>query len=63
MISLDEAKKKLNENDYKYFEDLYYTQLGEEHLSPQWYTTREMMQQILKKNNLADEDPFDLGVD
>lgn len=62
MINLEQAKAELDNKDFEIFEELFYIQLAEEHLSPQWYTTREMMQQILRKYDLDDGDPFDLGM-
>lgn len=60
MITLEEAKKKLPEYAFDKFENLFYISQEEEHLSAQWYTTRQMMQEILIKYDLDDNDPFDL---
>lgn len=60
MISLDLAKDSLPDDEFEKFENLYCICSDEEYLSPQWYTTREMMDKILKKNNISDNDPFDM---
>lgn len=61
MLTLEEAQEILPAEDYEEFENLFWTAQEEEYLSPQWYTTREMMQKILIRNNCDDGDPFDLG--
>lgn len=60
MITLDEAEERLSRHDFDKFENLFYISQEEEHLSSQWYTTRQMMQEILIKYDLDDGDPFDL---
>lgn len=61
MLTLDQAQEILKPEDYEEFENLFWISQSEEYLSPQWYTTRQMMQEILIKNNCDDGDPFDFG--
>lgn len=61
MITLEKAKEKLPTKVYDEFENLYFISQEEDDLSPQWYTTRQMMQELLKEYNLDDKDPFDFG--
>ena len=62
MLTLEQAKKLLTPEDYEKFKNLFWISQSEEFLSSQWYTTREMMQEIIIKNNCDDGDPFDFGV-
>ena len=63
MITIKEAKQKLPEKEYKLFEYYYEFSLREEdHLSKEWFETRDIMQEILKRNGLEDEDPYDISV-
>lgn len=62
MITIKEAKQKLPEKEYKLFEYYYEFSLNEEHLSKEWFETRNIMQEILKRNGLEYEDPYDILV-
>lgn len=55
MITLEEAKKILTEEDFKKFERLFWIAQSEEYLSPPWYTTRLMMSDILKKYGIKED--------
>lgn len=61
MLTLKQAQKFLTPEDFVEFENLFWISQSEEYLSKQWYTTREMMREILIKNNCDDGDPFDFG--
>ncbi|MGL5349628.1 MAG: hypothetical protein ACRDA0_03560 [Cetobacterium sp.] len=60
MISLEDARDILSEQDFEEFENLEYASQDEEYQSAQWYTTRSMMNEILAKYNLETSDPFDV---
>lgn len=61
MISLETAEQIFTSTDFEEFENLHNISGDEEYLSPQWYSTREMMQEILNKYpNINDNDPFDM---
>lgn len=60
MISLELAKQHLSTDDFEKFENLYCICSDEEYLSAQWYTTREMMDKILQKYHISDNDPYDM---
>ena len=62
MLTLEQAKKLLTLEDYEKFKNLFWISQSEEFLSSQWYTTREMMQEIAIRNNCDDGDPFDFGI-
>lgn len=62
MLTIKEAKEKLSEKEYRLFEYYYEFSLKEEHLSKEWFETRNIMQEILKRNGLEDEDPYDILV-
>lgn len=61
MLTLEQAQEFLTPEDYVEFENLFWISQSEEYLSAQWYTTREMMREILIRNNCDDGDPFDFG--
>lgn len=61
MLTLEEAQLHLTPEDFKRFENLFWMSQSEEYLSAQWYTIRQMMQEILIRNNCDDKDPFDFG--
>lgn len=61
MLTIKEAKEKLSEKEYRLFEYYYEFSLKEvDHLSKEWFETRDIMQEILKRNGLEDEDPYDI---
>lgn len=60
MLTIKEAKEKLSEKEYRLFKYYYEFSLKEEHLSKERLETRNIMQEILKRNGLEDDDPYDI---
>lgn len=60
MKKLEELELLLPKEVYSKIEQYKLENLAEEHLSKEWFNTRDIMQSILKKYNLADDDPYDL---
>lgn len=59
-MSLEELEELMTPEDFQEYERLYF--MGEEYLSPQWYTTQDMMQDILANYGLNNpSDPYGMG--
>ena len=60
---LEELREVLTEEDYNEYESLICASESEEYESPQWYTTKDMQNDILRKYGLSTNDPYVVGSD
>lgn len=59
-MDLEMLRDILSDEEFQEYERLLY--MGEEPYTPQWYTTQEMIQEILSKYNLGNpSDPYGMG--
>ncbi|MGL5963587.1 MAG: hypothetical protein ACRCZ2_04230 [Fusobacteriaceae bacterium] len=58
---LEELRDTLSEVDFSEYESLICASESEEVNTPQWYTTKDMQNKILKKYNLESNDPYGVG--